>query len=387
MTDKKNCVINLHLSKKYLNRCFNWIFLESLRESASWTKNILVLSIYPLILLICGFFMVIEISKFRIGGNFTFFAYLMVYFGSLYQSLWKYFVFLWHDEKIKQIRKFIEDIQISTETTDLLSNIRRREYQEALKFYVLFVRACTAMMTYSVIALFSLNAYATNFTSGLMYTIPLLPETSAFYRPVNLIFQFISLVIIAVVFVASDFIFAILVGCLDGELRSIVAYILTMKDESNAKKQGKEILKTVYKNHLRLLLVLNDLRSIFWYLSLQMLLTSFLYICFTFFLARVVSISITTFILCFNSSSLLFIYSYLSQILLNRTEGVAHALWQTSWYNLAPDDQRNFLIILCMAQTPIGLSASGVTTISISTMVQVLKAAVTYGTLLFTLVN
>uniref|UniRef100_A0A3F2ZEB3 Odorant receptor n=1 Tax=Phlebotomus papatasi TaxID=29031 RepID=A0A3F2ZEB3_PHLPP len=387
MSVSEKLSINLHQAKKYLDRCFDWIYLEFLRKSKNKIENFLILSIYPLIILFCGFFMIIEISQFRIGGNFTFFSYLIVYFGGAYQCLWKYFIFLWYDEKWKRIRDFIEDIKTSIQTNSLLSDIRIREYQETLKFYVLFVRGCSILLVFSVSELYIYNAYVTNFTSGLMYTIPLLPETSAFYRPVNLIFQLICLVLMTVVFIGSDFILAIVVGCLDGELRSIIAYILTIENEATARNEGKEILKTVYKNHLRVLSVLNDLRSIFWHLSLQMLLTTFLYICFTFFLARVVSISITTFILCFNSASLLLIYSHLGQILLNRTELLAYALWQTSWYNLAIDDQKAFLMVLRIAQKPIGLNAGGFFIISNNTFVKIMKAAITFGALLYAFIS
>uniref|UniRef100_A0A3F2ZED8 Odorant receptor n=1 Tax=Phlebotomus papatasi TaxID=29031 RepID=A0A3F2ZED8_PHLPP len=387
MAGTKRCAINLDLSKKYLNLCFDWIYLEFLRKSKSLIQNILILSIYPLFLVICGFFMIIEISKFKIGGNFTFFAYLMVYFGATYQCLWKYFVFLLYDEKIKKMRKFIDDIQTSIQSTSILSDIRISEYQKALKFYIFFVKSGCVVIASTVIQINIYNVYVTNFTSILMFTIPLLPETSAFYRPVNLIFQFISLKILAIIFIGSDFLFAILVGCLDGELRSIVAYILTMKDEKVARTEGKEILKMVYENHLRVLLILNDLRTIFWNLSLQFLLTSFLYMCFTIFLARVLIISFSTIIICFNATAILFMYSYMSQIILNRTEGVAYALWQTSWYNLAIDDKRTFIMVLRMAQKQKGLSVCGVTTISINTFVQVLKAAITFGTLLYTFIN
>uniref|UniRef100_A0A3F2ZEJ4 Odorant receptor n=1 Tax=Phlebotomus papatasi TaxID=29031 RepID=A0A3F2ZEJ4_PHLPP len=387
MTDIKELGSNLQRGRKYLDLCFNWMYLEFLRKSASPIKNTVILSIFPTIMLVCWFLMAIEVAQFKIGGNLTIFAHLMVYFGAFYQSLWKYFSFIWHDEKIKRFKNFIEDVQTSIHSRCLLSNIRYREYEKVLKYYVSFVSVCIKAMVISVLLLYVFNAYVTDFTSGLMFTIPLLSETSLFYRPINLIFQFICFAIGASIFVEGDLILVLIVGYLDAELKSIIAYILVMRDESIARENGREILKNVYSNHLRIQLILNDLRSIYWYLSIQLILTSFIYICFTFFLAKVVTISMGTFIILFNCTSLLFIFSYMSQILLNRTEEVAYALWQTSWYSLSVEDQLSFLKILHIAQKSKGLSAAGVTTISINTVVQVLKAAITYGTILFTFIN
>lgn len=140
MADRKGLEGNLHRGKKYLDLCFNWIFLEFLRKSANPIKSTLILSIYPLFLLLSWFFMGAELSQFKIGENFTMFANLVIFFGAFYQSIWKYFSFLLHYKKMKRILIFIEDIQTSIQSQNLFSNIRNSVYDKTLKYYVFFGR-------------------------------------------------------------------------------------------------------------------------------------------------------------------------------------------------------------------------------------------------------
>lgn len=212
----------------------------------------------------------------------------------------------------------------------------------------------------------------TNFTSPLMYKIPCIPEDSVFFRPVNVIFQWIAFIVLCIVIFGSEFILMIIVGYLDGELNSIVVVITQLSNGYLVKRRGRSILLEVHKMHVKVLNILQDLITIYWHLSLHILLSNFLFICLNLYAARFISLSISTIFTLINCFFQLCIMCFISQIIRNKTENVADALWETSWYDFPVEDQRFFALILSMAQMPKGIRACGLSTISVNTLVQVL---------------
>ncbi|XP_059608096.1 odorant receptor 22b-like [Phlebotomus argentipes] len=313
-------------SERYLARCFYWIYLKVLPKSKWKIVNSIKLSIFPGIVFINGIFILNELFKIL--------------------------------------------------SANILEN--QMQFSNLLYLYFTIVGANFVL---------GANTFITNFTSPLMYTIPYLSEESFFYHPVNVIFQWVAFAILCIVIFGLDYIVMIFVGSLEAELSSIVTIISQVNDENVTRKDSKKIFQQIYLSHVKILKVINQLQTILWHLSLHILLSNFIFICMSIYIIRFISISFPIIITFSNGLFQLFILCYLSQVILDKTEEFADALYQIAWYDLPIEDQKTLLIILCMAQQLKGINASGLTTISINTLLQVVKTALSYGAFLYTLIN
>ncbi|GAB0099559.1 Odorant receptor [Sergentomyia squamirostris] len=68
-----------------------------------------------------------------------------------------------------------------------------------------------------------------------------------------------------------------------------------------------------------------------------------------------------------------------------KSEKLSEAFYDVNWYNLNLKDQKTFLIILGMTQRQYGLKAAGMYVVDIYAFIQIMKAAVSYCAILYTL--
>ncbi|GAB0096841.1 hypothetical protein DMENIID0001_124090 [Sergentomyia squamirostris] len=341
----------------------------------------------PVIVLFSGMCLLNELTKSDTYIDHTKLSFVIIYIGGVYQSMAKYFVSLKNYKKFQEILIFMEDLRESLKERDNLSYIRCQNLEKSLKFSVFFVRTFFTSSVIIGIMLFLYHCYLRNFSSPLMYNIPFLHEESLLYRPTHLVIQFISFLTIVTVGIGLDFVLVIIVGYLDGELMSIASLITELNRSSRTNPEATKFLKRIHSLHVRVLNVLTNLREIYWHLSVHIILSNFIFICLNLYVVRFLVLSAPTVLTFFNGCFQLFILSYISQILLDKTEQVAYSLYQTTWYEMDIKNQKIFLQILQASQIQRGIEAGGLTIISINTFVQVLKSAITYAAFLYTLIN
>uniref|UniRef100_A0A240SYG1 Odorant receptor n=1 Tax=Phlebotomus papatasi TaxID=29031 RepID=A0A240SYG1_PHLPP len=68
-----------------------------------------------------------------------------------------------------------------------------------------------------------------------------------------------------------------------------------------------------------------------------------------------------------------------------KTEKLSETLYLTNWYDLSLKDQKTFLIILTMAHREYGLKAAGLYDVNVYAFVQIVKIAMSYCAILYTL--
>ncbi|GAB0093991.1 hypothetical protein DMENIID0001_091910 [Sergentomyia squamirostris] len=389
MKSNKNIPLEVYQSRRYFDRICSFMFSEFIPESKWKILNELKLSVYPIIMFYMVYCIIYSLFVGEATSSPTKLSYLIVYFGGGYQALAKYILYRIHMEDLEEIRNFMTNLKGSLKDSDMISDIRREQLPKALQFSIRFVKSFLATSMIGGHFIFVSNSFSTNFECPLMFQlahIPLSHDTWQ-YRVLSTGFHYICFIVLIIVLVGPDLILSIMVGYIDGELRTIKEVVGKLNDPEVARKQSNEILRSTYFLHIRINDIMTNLRNILWQMSIHILVSNFIFICMTFFITRFLSPSLVSVFSLMNVVFQLVIISINSQTLLNKTEEFADALWMTSWYEMCVKDQKIFLIILNMAQRRKGIEASGVSTISVNTLVQILKSSLTYAAFLYTLIT
>ncbi|GAB0100727.1 hypothetical protein DMENIID0001_168130 [Sergentomyia squamirostris] len=379
----------VYQSRKYFDLCYISFFSKFIPESRWKILNDIRLSVIPIFMLYMAYCFIYECVVREVPLNPTKLSYMIVYFGAVYQGLARYLLYLVHYEDLESIQSFMTDLKESLQDGTIVSEVRKEKLPKALQFSIWFVKSFGTSSLIASTVVFLSNAFNSNFESPLIFQMTHIPMThdTWYYKLFCMIFQFICLIVLLIVVVGSDLMLTVMVGYIDGELRTINGVLSKLNDSGMAKNQSNDILKQVYSLHMRINAIMNNLRNILWQMSIHILVSNFIFVCMTFFITRFLAPSFGSVFTLTNVIFQLVIISYNSQILLNRTEDVADGMWMTLWYEMCIKEQKIFLIILTMAQRRKGIEASGVSTISVNTLVQILKSSLTYAAFLYTLIT
>ncbi|GAB0095131.1 hypothetical protein DMENIID0001_104820 [Sergentomyia squamirostris] len=374
-------------SQRFFDLCFYFIYSEYIGDFKWKFLNKVKLSVPLILITFMGYCMIHDLLRPDTLQDQIKISYFITFIGTVYQWEWRYYVFLTRHGEFVKIKNFTKNLSDSLQQFNMASNIRREELPKALVFSNWFVKGFCTSTAISLVIFVVQSLLQTDFTSPMVYRIPHISETSVIYRPLNIIVQLISLHLLVFIVIGSDLLLVLIIGHINGELRTIIGLISKLENRETARKEGSIILGQIYLLHMRIHHVIDDLTTIYWQLSFHIIFSNFLYICLTLFLARFYTITFLTIAIMINGSFQLTLLCSNSQILLNKTEEIREVLWMTSWYEMSLKDQKTFLIILQMAQKQKGIDACGIITISVNTLVQVLKSAFSYAAFLYTLIQ
>ncbi|GAB0090708.1 hypothetical protein DMENIID0001_054600 [Sergentomyia squamirostris] len=175
-----------------------------------------------------------------------------------------------------------------------------------------------------------------------------------------------------------DCLFFIYLFYFRGELQSITAVVGLLSQTKYLNSNCDRILRSIYGAHRELIQDFNKFSPVLWHFYCQKLIAVILLMCscsFGYLEANSIASGIIQQLL---AISLLLILCVPGQLLDKCSEDLQDALYESLWYEMKPEDQRNFLLILKGAQRNIKAETMGIEKISFSTLVQGITTAISY---------
>ncbi|GAB0096978.1 hypothetical protein DMENIID0001_125640 [Sergentomyia squamirostris] len=260
--------------------------------------------------------------------------------------------------------------------------VRRKHLQENSKQALLWTRVFLTFVTLTGITINTFDLIQTNFTAPMLFLIPGLPSDSFFFRPVSIIFQVILYFAILDMIMISDCVIMITICYYRAENLALVEIIDQLNDPE---KDASPLLCTINDIYQQITDSMKDLLVIYWHLYFHKLITIVLYLCSLLFVFQSLNTNVLiAFICAMVVVGQIFILCFFGQLLQSSSEVLSSELYMTNWYELEQKDKRNFLLLLMRFQRPARIDTFGFGAISIYTFVQILKAAVSYASIAYT---
>ncbi|GAB0087901.1 hypothetical protein DMENIID0001_022630 [Sergentomyia squamirostris] len=309
----------------------------------------------------------------------------IVYFFIAYQSMVIYIGIIGNKRKFVDIFTYF-DVLIFKKSLNI-SHLREKHLRNNLKLSLLLSKFFLTVLTCMGVVVVIFNLYRTGFISPMLFTIPGLSVTSSLYKPLNIIYQVVFYFTIIETVIISDVVVMITISYIQGEY-STISDLIAYLDDSSTVPNTKNLLEIIYENHRELLSRVKGVTKIFWHVYFHKLFTITLYFCGTLVLIQSFDGSILIGIMIIVAMVFqLFILCYFGQILENCSQKVAMDLYLTKWYEMTKSDQSSLLIIMITMQKVVRIDTFAFGNVSIYTFVQIIKAAASYATILYTVIE
>ncbi|XP_059623022.1 odorant receptor 4-like [Phlebotomus argentipes] len=155
-------------------------------------------------------------------------------------------------------------------------------------------------------------------------------------------------------------------------------------------KKVKEIpnyLKLIIIRHNDIIKNINSFKESIEKTAFVQVASSSLLLIFIFLFVRKESNQITAYVLCLTGISQILLLCIFGELLKIKTERLSATLYLTNWYELSVKDQKMFLLVLAMAQKDFGLKAAGMYDVNLNAFLKILKLAMSYCAILYSLSN
>ncbi|EFN63734.1 Odorant receptor 2a [Camponotus floridanus] len=251
----------------------------------------------------------------------------------------------------------------------------------------------------------SLSLFYSGFFAFMLYMLRLLPVVTAnertFYLPTSCLFESVtSLQYVLITFYQVVQLFIAYAGncCTEGIFVGITLHLcgqleLLMIDfqqisrRRHKQKKGSLVEEFVVR-HRRLLRLTETIEDTYNIIILTQIFTSAILICIT-GLQLIVSLAIHDFflvwrsIMSFNILMIqLFLYSYMGETLSSKTQAISQAAYLSEWYDLPTNIMRDLYFIIARANVPVRIRAGKFYNIDLNSFKNVLKASVSYFSVL-----
>ncbi|XP_055686636.1 odorant receptor 4-like [Lutzomyia longipalpis] len=223
----------------------------------------------------------------------------------------------------------------------------------------------------------------------MLFLIPGIPQSSLFFYPCNITYQILLYFAILEAIMGADAVIMTTICYYRGENQAILELIEELNEPEVAQKNSKDILRTICQIHQIVTANSKTLLHCYWHVYFHKLITIILYLCTIlyifqsfnakFVLAALVCVAIVL--------SQIFILCFFGQLLQNSSEAIAEALYMTKWYEMPIESQKNLLLLLTRFQRPAKIEAFGFGVISIYTFAQIIKAAASYASIAYTVLQ
>ncbi|GAB0090719.1 hypothetical protein DMENIID0001_054710 [Sergentomyia squamirostris] len=280
-----------------------------------------------------------------------------------------------------KVQRYFKKIAETSE--EFLNKAREQHPNENLKAANTVVRTFVSVFMVSITIFPVIALYQTDFVSPLFYRFPGIPSRSLFFYPVNIIGQLFIYNYLIYSVIIMDCLFFIYLLYFRGVLHSITAVADLLSRKENLKNCDR-ILQSIYEAHRELLDEFRSLSEVMWHFYCHKMSVMILFLCSCFFLYSKTNSIASGLILQSMLLSLLIILCVSGQLLDNSSENLHETLYQSLWYEMQLKDQRNFLLIYKGTQRNIKVERMGIDKISFSTLVQVIKTAISYAAFMYT---
>uniref|UniRef100_A0A3F2ZEE5 Uncharacterized protein n=1 Tax=Phlebotomus papatasi TaxID=29031 RepID=A0A3F2ZEE5_PHLPP len=265
-----------------------------------------------------------------------------------------------------------QDEKFSTIVKDNLTRFRR----------IWLIVLKTTKITFTVSSFFMASSTVLKTGNDGMIKIPFLSEDWIYYKVVVFIIQLYLTVNAALVAVYTDMTI-IFFGF------EIIAVLCTLYDYISANKdkmiENSDFLKIIILKHFDFIDKIKIFNKTVLYISLLQFTCSLLMALFLFLYIRMNTQSFVGYIMIM-CALIQLLYPCLAGEMINiKTKKLSEIFYQTNWYDLSLKDQKTFLIILGIIQKEYGFKAAEIFDINLYAFFQIVKCALSYCTILYTL--
>uniref|UniRef100_A0A240SXY8 Odorant receptor n=1 Tax=Lutzomyia longipalpis TaxID=7200 RepID=A0A240SXY8_LUTLO len=285
-------------------------------------------------------------------------------------------------KKLMKTLKYFDNIIVSKE--DFIAKTRRIYLRKNLKLAWIFVRLIIYGLGFGCLIFPTVGLFQTNFTLPMYYSIPGIPASSIFYKPVNCFGQYFLFHILCLSIVSVDAFILIFIFYFRGEFYSIISVATHLSDETTIQANAVKILRTIYKAHRNILQEFFAIYDVLWHFYCQKFFGICLYLCSSLFIFSKLtnSIIVGIFLIAVVLVQLV-VLSLPGQLIENCSNEFQQTLYMSLWYKMPIRDQKNFLFLMVGAQRQIQARTLGIGKVSVYTLVQVIKTAISYAAFMF----
>ncbi|GAB0097198.1 Odorant receptor [Sergentomyia squamirostris] len=274
----------------------------------------------------------------------------------------------------------IEESYSVQEDDEELNNISENHLVNALKIWKLVFIWMIRLFTVAVI-LINLQFRLTE-SIGLVMDWSFLPEDSMFWNEIPYLFQFIIIQITGLCSATVDMT-TIFIGLdIMASLDILNDYIHLINEKI---KNDPDFWRIILKRHCKVIEKINLLNEAVYQISFIQMIVSTLGLLLIFVFIRQEAMQIYGYITCLSAMLQVFPLCVFGEMIKIKTEKLSESFYEVNWYELSLKDQKTYLIILGMAQRQYGLKAAGMYTVDIYAFYKILKLALSYCAVLYTL--
>ncbi|GAB0087044.1 hypothetical protein DMENIID0001_013040 [Sergentomyia squamirostris] len=348
--------------------------------------NWLKMSILPLLNVLAGVISIKTIIS-LIGTSYDIvqFLYLIVLPLCYWQAVCKLlFCCVIFRNKFKDVIEFCNDIV--QDRNSLMGSVRPSAVVKELKFGITLGKAFIVCASISLGAFIISTAQRTNFEFICYFKYPYIERESILYFPLNIGLQANTLIYTIGFIIYVDAIVFLIAEYFKGEFGTISKLLLKL-NEGLTNVQCKRIIFTCYRSHVTTSNKLKILQEICWYIYLNQIYTSVLYMCMVLYMMRFGDSSITFYIVPPGVMAQICLLCYTGQIIRDGTMEVSDTLGMINWYRLNIVHQKYLILFMVFAQRSKGMHTFAFKDLDMTTYLQLLKAIFSYCAFLYTVLS
>ncbi|GAB0099560.1 Odorant receptor [Sergentomyia squamirostris] len=217
---------------------------------------------------------------------------------------------------------------------------------------------------------------------GLVMDWSFLPDDSIFWNEISYFFQFIIILTAAFSCVTADMTTLYIGQEIMASLDILTDYIKLINEKI---KTNPNVWKIILKRHCKLIEKINLLNEAVYEISFIQIVITTLELLLVFVFIRKETTEISGYTSCLCMMLQVFPLCVFGEMIKIKSEKLSEAFYEVNWYELSLKDQKTFLIILGMAQRQYGLKAAGMYNVDIYAFIKIVKLAVSYCAILYTL--
>uniref|UniRef100_A0A7G3ACE9 Odorant receptor n=1 Tax=Lutzomyia longipalpis TaxID=7200 RepID=A0A7G3ACE9_LUTLO len=366
--DQRRAVQNYQKLHNFFVKSLKFFNLDYFNQSNGFRKrNLLFLTI----MIISYYFNIKNVIKTYDAVIKIVWTYNLSWFIIHFMVIAKTFTFIYNKKQYLALLEEIGELY-SKDYSELILLIHQKNLMENFKLTIIILVSYTSVffLFESLALAYLLNIPGVQYP--VMYDLPLFSNAPVLHYSLNMIIQFFIFLLFLLVLCFGDH-FVILFGLhFRCELKTISEISEIYLNDSNTIKNEKNVLREIYKKHLKVLKMLETLDDIYRIFSFNQILSSFICCCFLFYGTLVQEeFEGTFYMLIVLTVGELFIYCLFGQTLVANTEQIGMSIYLTKWYEMSVEEQQNLLFIMRIAQKPRGIKAAGLIHVNYSTFLEV----------------
>ncbi|GAB0087162.1 hypothetical protein DMENIID0001_014400 [Sergentomyia squamirostris] len=184
--------------------------------------------------------------------------------------------------------------------------------------------------------------------------------------------------------VLNDVVIVVFITYFKAEYDSISNLAKTLDSDETP---NEDVLLEIYVAHQRVLEYFITFKKHLWHAYFHKLATAGGYLCMTVYVIQFSSAYLAVVATTVAIFYQIYMLCLLGQLSINSQENLISCLYMTKWYDMEPSVQRKVFVMLTISQQSLGISSFGVDSVSNNTFVGIVRMAVSYAAILYTVLN